>query len=181
MRTIVTDLWRGMTPESLARSFEEAVGATRHKLRKLGIIGRELDHRREPIGRRAARRVSIFGLPDHLGVPREPAGEFYDLRGRPLSEDRASGVPCSRATRNPACRSRLGRTPPHNTRPQRGGDDQTARAREVEGREDDDKAELARPRGASCRNALHADRGAVRGEGGVRTGRRLGVVNFTQS
>ena len=29
---------------------------------------------------------------------REPATEYYDLRGRPLLGDRASGVPCSRAT-----------------------------------------------------------------------------------
>ena len=45
-----------------------------------------------------------------------------------------------------------------------------------------DEAESARPRGTSRRNALHTDRGsAVRGEGGVRTGRRLGVVKFIQS
>ena len=35
---------------------------------------------------------------------------------------------------------------------------------------------------SSRRHALHADRGsAVRGDGGVRTGRRLGVVKFIQS
>ena len=33
--------------------------------------------------------------PDQVG---DLAAENYDLRGRPLLEDRASGVPCSRAT-----------------------------------------------------------------------------------
>ena len=48
---------------------------------------------------------------------------------------------------------------------------------EADGFRCDDEAESARPRGASRRHALHADSGAVRGEGSLRAGRRLGVVN----